>query len=137
MCVCATKGSTDDTTVPKVSYCELIKHPEKFDDKVVEVTATFENGFEKSYLYDTDGCKKGLSQRETWVGFDTSFVMDGDSEEAKTNSKISGFGVWEITAIGRFKRAKGPQRFGHLACCRYGFDFMKIVSSEKISNRAR
>ena len=138
ICACAARGAKgDDKAVPKITYCELIKHPEKYDDRVVEVTAIFENGFEKSYLYDTDGCKNGLSKSETWVGFDKSFVMDGDSEEAKTNSKISGFGIWEITAIGRFKRAKGPQRFGHLGCCRYQFDFMKIVNSEKLSNRAR
>jgi len=136
ICACAAKGS-DDKAVPKITYCELIKHSEKYDDRVVEVTAIFENGFEKSYLYDDDGCKNGLSKSETWVGFDKSFVMDGDSEEAKINSKISGFGIWEITSIGRFKRAKGPQRFGHLGCCRYEFDFMKIVNSEKLSNRAR
>lgn len=136
ICTRAARGS-DDKTVPKITYCELIKHSEKYDDRVVEVTAIFENGFEKSYLYDDEGCKNGLSKRETWVGFDKSFVMDGDSEEARTNSKISGFGIWEITAIGRFKRAQGPQRFGHLGCCRYEFDFMKIVNSEKLSNRAR
>jgi len=140
---CAAKGSkgpSDDTTdkaVPKVTYCELIKHPEKFDGKVVEVTAIYGNGFEKSYLYDKELCKNNdPSQPQTWGAYDKSFVMEGDSEEAKTNSKISGFGVWEITAIGRFKRAKGPQRYGHMGCCIFEFDFMKIVRSEKLSDRA-
>ena len=36
--------------VPKVTYCELVKHPKKFQDKVVEVNAILEKGFEKSYL---------------------------------------------------------------------------------------
>jgi hypothetical protein len=130
-------GKADDQDVPKVTYCELIKHPEKFDDKVVEVTAIYGNGFEKSYLYDKDLCKKGMDQPQTWVAYDKSFVMEGDSEEAKTNSAISAFGVWEVTAIGRFKRAREPGRFGHMGCCLYQFNFMKIVHSEKLSNRVR
>lgn len=138
ICACAAQGAkVDDKTIPKLTYCELIKHSEKYDDKVVEVTAIYGNGFEKSYLYDKEDCKNGLSQSQTWVAYDKSFVMEGDSEEAKTNNKISGFGVWEVTAIGRFKRAKGPQRYGHLGCCQYEFDFMKILQAEKISDRAR
>jgi len=135
---CAAQGAkSDDNTIPKVTYCELVKHPEKYDDKVIEVTAIYGNGFEKSYLYDKDLCNNhDPSRPQTWVAYDKSFVMEGDSEEAKTNSKISGFGVWEITAIGRFKRAKEPGRFGHLGCCLYQFNFMRIVRSEKLSDRA-
>jgi len=136
-CACAAQqAKSDDKTIPKVTYCELMKHPEKFDDKVIEVTAIYGNGFEKSHLYDKDLCHNmDPSQARTWVAYDKSFVMDGDSEEAKTNSQISGFGVWEVTAIGRFKRAK-EGRFGHLGCCVYQFSFMKIVRSEKLSGRA-
>ena len=134
--ICAGAGAkADDQDVPKVTYCELLKHPKKFDDRVVEVTAIYGNGFEKSFLYDKDLCKKGIEQPQTWVAYDKSFVMDGDSEEAKTNSAISGFGEWEVTAIGRFQRAKEPGRFGHMACCLYQFNFMKIVRSEKLSKR--
>jgi hypothetical protein len=71
-------NDTDDVNVPKVTYCELIKHPKRFHDKVVEVTAIFERGFEKSYLFDEEGCNKGLRQFETWVGHDESFVIEGD-----------------------------------------------------------
>ena len=137
-CVCSEQGAkADDQDVPKVTYCELIKNPRKFDDKVVEVTAIYGNGFEKSYLYDKDLCNKGMDQPQTWAAYDKAFVMDGDSEEAKTNSAISGFGVWEVTAIGRFKRAWEPGRYGHMACCLYQFNFMKIVRSEKLSDRTR
>lgn len=136
-CACAAQGAKrDDNAIPKVTYCELIKHPEKYDDKVIEVTAIYGNGFEQSFLYDKDLCNKGIDQPRTWVGYDKSFVMEGDSEEAKTNSAISGFGAWEVTAIGRFKRAKEPGRFGHLGCCLYQFNFMRIVRSEKVSGRA-
>jgi hypothetical protein len=135
-CACAAQGAKgDDKSIPKVTYCELIKHPEKYDDKVIEVTAIYGNGFEKSYLYDKDLCNKGIDQPQTWAAYDKSFIREGDSEEAKTNSAISGFGVWEVTAIGRFKRAK-EGRYGHLGCCLFEFDFMKILRSKKVSDRA-
>jgi len=132
-----TSNNTDDVMVPKVTYCELMKHPERFDYRVVQVSAVFERGFEKSYLYDDEGCNKGLRRADTWVSHDQSFVIDGDSEEAKINNEISGFGVWSINAIGRFRRGKGPQQFGHLGCCRYEFALMKVVRSEKLRDRAR
>jgi hypothetical protein len=143
ICGCATKGSqgtanaVGDDPVATVTYCDLLKHPERFHNKVVRVNAIFANSFEKSSLSDEDGCSKGkptsgTAQSDTWVSYDKSFVMDGDSDEAKTNRSISGFGKWSITAVGRFRRAEGPQRFGHLACCRYEFALIKIEKSEKL-----
>ena len=125
-------SSKIDVAVPKLTYCQLIKHPEKYDDRVVEVTGIFERRFEVSYLYDEEGCQKDLRKSETWVTHYESFVTDGISEEARINNEVSGFGTWSLTAIGRFQRAKGKQKFGHLGCCRYQFAFMKIVQSQKL-----
>ena len=87
-CACAAQGAkSDDNAIPKVTYCELIKHPEKYDDKVIEVTAIYGNGFEQSFLYDKGLCNKGIDQPRTWVGYDKSFVMEGDSEEARPTAQ--------------------------------------------------
>ena len=135
---CAVQGSqgtVSDDPVATVTYCELLKNPKRFHDKVVRVNAVFERGFEKSSLSDEDGCSKGKpgnAQSDTWVSHDKSFVMDGDSEEAKNNRNVSGFGKWWITAVGRFRRAEGPQRFGHLGCCKYDFALIRIEKSEKL-----
>ncbi len=59
-------------------------------------------------------------------------MIDGDSEEAKNNNHVSGFGKWWITAVGRFRRGEGPQRFGHLGCCKYDFALIRIEKSEKL-----
>jgi len=143
---CTIKGSkgtnVGDDPVATVTYCDLLKHPERFHNKVVRVNAVFESGFEKSSLSDSEGCSKGkvtsgTAQSDTWVSFDKSFVMDGDSDEAKTNRTVSGFGKWLLTAVGRFRRAEGPQRFGHMGCCRYEFALIKIENSEKLSTPKR
>lgn len=142
ICGCAIKGSqgpanNTDGSVTTVTFCELMKHPERFHNKVVRVVdAVFEQEFEQMSLGDRGICNKNNpmddAQFGTWVSYDKSFVMDGDSDEAKNNQKVSGFGRWLITAVGRFRRGEGPQRFGHLGCCRYDFALIRIEKSEKL-----
>jgi len=122
--------------VPTISFCKLLQNPEQFHQKVVRVTAIYENGFEKSYLYDLN-CKSQErgGQPVVWVGRDKSFVRNGESEEAKQNRMISGFGRWSVTVVGRFIWARDPERFGHLGCCRYEFDFVRIEKSEKLPDK--
>lgn len=135
ICGCTvTANDVGDGSVAPVTYCELMKNPKRYHDKVVRVNAVFERGFEKSSLFDEErGCGKPAPvQSEVWVTHDESFVMDGDSDEAKMNRTVSGFGKWKITALGRFRQAEGPQRFGHLGCCKYEFALIKIEKSEKL-----
>ena len=142
ICGCAVRGSQEtanqngDEPVATVTYCQLLKDPKRFHNKVVRVNAVFDRGFERSSLSDEAECSKGkpahASQSDTWVSYDKAFVMEGNSDEAKNNQDVSGFGKWFITAVGRFRRAKGPQRFGHLGCCKYDFALIRIESSEKI-----
>lgn len=139
---CAVRGSQEtanqngDEPVATVTYCQLLKDPKRFHNKVVRVNAVFERGFERSSLSDEEDCSKGkpasASQSDTWVSHDKSFVIDGDSDEAKKNRNVSGFGKWFITAVGRFRRAEDPQRFGHLGCCKYEFALIRIETSEKL-----
>ncbi len=136
---CAVQGSqgtVSDDPVATVTYCELMKNPKRYHDKVVRVNALFSRNFEVSSLHDEEDCTKGKpdyrSQSSTWVGHDKTFAMEGDSDEAKKNQDVSGFGTWWITAVGRFRRAEGDQRFGHLACCKYSFALMKIEKSERL-----
>src|SRR6266853_6576976 len=40
--------------IPTVSYCELIRNPNLYAEKLVRVKATWEYGFEMSDLYDPE-----------------------------------------------------------------------------------
>ena len=127
-------GRVEDE-VPTITACKLVANAERFDQKVVRVIGIYDNGFERSYLYDLD-CNIGDRGRQpVWVGRDQSFVVKGESEETKKNRMISGFGRWRVTVVGRFVRAKAPERFGHMGCCQYKFDFMRIEKSEKLPDK--
>lgn len=125
-------NSRVEDEVPTFTVCKLLENAERFDQKVIRVIGIYDNGFERSYLYDLD-CKTGERDRQpVWVGRDQTFVVKGESEEAKKNKMISGFGRWRVTVVGRFAIAKAPQRFGHMGCCQYEFDFMRIEKSEQL-----
>jgi hypothetical protein len=140
----------DLSKVETVTYCELIKNAAKYDHKIVSVRAIYFTSFEQMYLYD-DTCEIGKTPTapkkvpaETWAEWDKSFVSKGDSEEAKLNGKLNGFGTKDITVIGRFNGINeqddtdAPIGFGHLNCCRFLFQIMrleKIVTQESDEER--
>ena len=130
------QGTTADEPVATVTYCELMKDPKRYDDKVIRVKGILGRNFEVSSLSGEEDCSKGnpdyLTQTATWVSYYKTYVEDGDSEEAKNNRNVSGFGRWSITAVGKFRVGEGPERFGHLACCKYDFALIRIEKSEKL-----
>ena len=132
-----TKADDSGTDVAAtVSYCELVRNADRFHEKVVRVKGIYERGFERSYFYDPE-CKNSRPEMwrnhdKSWVSQHKSFVVEGDSEEARQNRMISGFGRWSVTVVGRFLRAQGPVRFGHMGCCRFEIGLVKIEKSEKL-----
>src|SRR5687767_4490187 len=92
---CAVHGSQDtaaDDPVATVTYCELMKNPKRYHDKVVRVNALFGRDFEQSSLFSEEDCSKGktdyASLSATWVSYYKTFVIDGDSEEARNNRNV-------------------------------------------------
>ena len=132
---------TDSSKVPTVTYCDLIKNAAEYDRKIVRVRAIYFNAFERTYLYD-ERCEIGQPPTapekvpaETWAEWDKTLVTKGDSDEAKLNLQLNGFGRKDVTVIGRFNStnaqsdANAPNLFGHLNCCRFQF---QIVHLEKL-----
>ncbi len=128
----------DLSEIPTVSYCDLIKNAAEYDKKIVRVRAVYFNEFERSFLYD-ENCKIDQPPTapekvpaQTWARWDKSFVSQGDSEEAKLNRQLNGFGRKDVTIIGRFDstneqgKADSPNLFGHLNCCRYQFSIIRL-----------
>jgi len=56
----------------KTTVCELLKHPDRFNGKLVQVRATMRTGFELSTLFDKDCEKEGL-----WNGTDDAIPLSG------------------------------------------------------------
>ncbi len=76
---CAVQGSqgaaADDVPVATVSFCELMKDPKRYHDKIVRVNALWGRDFEESTLFDED-CSKGkpnyASKSATWVSLSST-----------------------------------------------------------------
>lgn len=128
----------DLAKAPPVSYCELVENAAKYDHKIVRLRAIYFNAFERTYLYD-ESCKNNQPPTapekvpaQTWAQWDKSLVSVGDSEEAKTNRQLNGFGRKDVTVIGRFDSTNEqgdsnmPNLFGHMNCCRFQFSIMKL-----------
>jgi hypothetical protein len=97
------------------------------------------------YLYDSR-CKKDLLPAapetipaETWAQWDKSFVSKGDSDEAKLNRRLNGFGRKDITLIGRFNSTielNAPSMFGHMNCCRFEFLIFQVESVNNLDEQS-
>ncbi len=129
---------TDLSKIPTISYCELIKNSAKYDRQIVRVRAIYFTAFERTFLYD-ETCETDKPPTapekipaETWAQWDKSLITKGDSEEAKMNRQLNGFGRKDVTLIGKFNstneqgNSNEPNLFGHLNCCRFQFLILKL-----------
>jgi hypothetical protein len=138
----------DFSGVPTISYCDLVKEPASYDQKVVRVKAVYVVGFEGSLFYDAV-CGGG----NTWVKFDPSFEKATKSNILKRFRRLAdaspirtrGGGInypermVEILAVGRFEGVKPTYKlgsrsyssgFGHLN----GYDFQfTVLSIEEVN----
>jgi hypothetical protein len=108
--------ATED--IPTVAFCDLLRHPELYDQKTVRVQAVYRYGFEWSELY----CLSCLESGRTWVDFGDLF---NSSTKPKVAKKISDGGdkgrTVNIVAVGKFY---GSGRHGHLG----GYNFKFVIS---------
>ena len=115
-------SSSPTKTIPTVSYCELIRNPDRYDRKTIRVKATLLVSFEVSTLEDSQ-CDIG---RSIWVEFDGSHNSCTPKRVRKSfdnifnSSEVGRSTRGEIIAIGRFEMARKigtrptPSGFGHL-----------------------
>jgi hypothetical protein len=111
--------------IPTVDYCELIRNPSKYDQKIIRVRATYaRSGSQDSKLYEF-GCDYYGS---TWVEFDPAYKsrtdkklvkallrMERDSrprfKQRHSSAVLISYLRADVTFIGRFA-AKLPERVG-------------------------
>jgi hypothetical protein len=60
-------------SIPTVAYCELVQNPNLYSGKTVQVKATWQYGFEWSYLYDRE-CMDGRNHIE--IKFEAEDELD-------------------------------------------------------------
>ncbi len=101
------RSMAHDGEYATVSYCDLIRNAERYNGKLVRVSAIYRYGFEWSELY----CLECVNEAKTWVDFDESFAS---STKSGVRKKIGDHGLKgrtvRVTMIGRFELGG----YGHL-----------------------
>ena len=102
-----------------VTFCDLVRNPEKYSGKEVTIRATYRFGFEWSYLY----CLGCADQGRAWLEFPSDYDdLDKTSQRAlKRLPKDAG--IADITVRGVFV---GPGSYGHLGGYRYKFIIREV-----------
>jgi hypothetical protein len=91
---------------PTMTFCELVRDPEKYNGKLVKIRATWIYGFEWSYLHCLD------CEGRVWL--DTS-ALDEQSEKTLKHTP-KGAGIVNVDVEGVFQTGG---TFGHLDGYRY------------------
>ena len=95
-----------------VSFCDLVRSPEKYDGKVVSIRATYRYGFEWQQLY----CIDCLDRGKAWLEIPPD--LDNTSDKALRRAP-KGAGIVNLTVQGVFVSGG---RFGHMN--RYPYKFV-------------
>jgi hypothetical protein len=145
--ICMAQGNSSqkaEEEIPTVSYCDLLRDPDKYDKKTVRLKVLYTRGFEISALEDPE-CN---SQKSTWVEFDPASRQCTKASIQKEFDKVfyppqkkkkgvierPGPERGELMMVGQFSGPKpgipiGPEGkrvltgYGHLN----GFDYKFII----------
>ncbi len=120
--------TANDRESATVTYCDLIRNPERYKGKLVRVSAIYRYGYEWSELY----CLECMNEGRTWVEFDESYVS---STKASIRKKIGGNGfkgrTVRVLMVGRF--ASGGA-YGHMGAYRFRFLVSRLEKADVILN---
>jgi hypothetical protein len=106
----------------RVSFCDLVRNPERFKGKEVTVRATYRYGFEWEELYCLDCLDKGKAWLEIPADID-------DASEKALKRAPKGAGIVNLTVSGIFESGS---TYGHSNGYRYKFVARKISDAAVI-----
>lgn len=99
--------------IPAIDYCEIIKNPNLYSNKIVKISAEYSAGFERSML-GSQVCKDDYGQ--IWAEWE-KFQSCGDAKTAKlleNRAKRIEYTALEGNFVGRFFVKQGRSGFGHM-----------------------
>ena len=137
--------------IPTVAYCDLVREPASYDQKIVRVKVTYVVGFEASIMYDLT-----CSRKDTWVRFESvsetatnrsvlqKFRRLSDATPERTRDGGINYPTRrvEVVWLGRFEGVKPAQKigeqtfslgFGHQNYYDYQFNVQRIEKVNPIS----
>src|SRR6266550_5081055 len=111
-----------------VAYCDLIRNPDQYNQKLVRVSAIYRYGYEWSELY----CLEWRKDTKTWVDFDESFAS---STKATIRKKLGDNGfkgrTVSVIMVGKFDAGGG---YGHMGAYRFKLLVSRVEKAYVILN---
>lgn len=126
--VASNSVSNNKVRTPTVTFCELLKHPERYNGKVIHTRAVFRRtGEEVAEFY----CSKCLYLGKVYFDYDENYESQ---TQPKVWQTILREGTVNIIMTGRFQVANVGEGFGHLGMWHYKFIVSRIERVNVISN---
>jgi hypothetical protein len=114
-CVAKTQSAeaakvTDETIrrAQTTTYCEVLKHPERFKNSMIRVRALYETDFEKSII-TAPPCD--MSALNTWVDFDKRWESHSKRRVRRALLKLKWGVQADVVFVGLFK---SDGHYGHM-----------------------
>lgn len=109
-----------------VIFCDLMKNPTVYSDKLTSIKATYRYGFEWSELY----CSDCLDRGRIWLDVTDSFSEDSKKKYRK-KLKSNGFAgkTVNVTFVGK---VYSGGRYGHMGAYEYKFIAQRVEFAEVI-----
>jgi len=115
--------------ITTVSLCDLLAHPDLFDQKTIHLQAIYRYGAEWSEIY----CLECSESGSVWLEFDEKFEA---SMKRSLKRKIAGNGdrgrTVKVAMIGKFYGSGG--RYGHLGASRFKIVVSQVEHAEILLN---
>jgi len=120
--------------VPTVSYCELVRNPARYNQKLIRVHGVYQlAGGEYSNLYDPSclnnptARERLRAQTETWVKFDDALESQTNPGTLKVFGQLRDFyGSADVIVVGKFFGSEKHGGYGHLNSGRFRLDVIRI-----------
>jgi hypothetical protein len=115
-----------------ISFCDLARKPDLYNQRVVRTEATMIVGYEQSYLYDL-----ACNSEDTWAWAESDQSYESSPETQKLLERFlnqkdeQSTRRAKVTIVGRFEASPG-KRYGHLDQFRSQFIIMRVERVEQI-----
>jgi hypothetical protein len=116
----------------KANFCEIVRHPEKYDGKMITFTALYGTGMEGAVFFD-ETCKRPKPNDDvitlaTFSRKNYNFKSPLDKKLLKLLKKTDRV---QVTVVGIFIDGK-DRVFGHMNCCRYKIEVQQLLDVQPV-----
>lgn len=134
----ATNKPTLSDDIRTVLFCELVRHPELYADKLIRVSATYVSTFELRLLYDPK-CED--KENNVWPFFACESEQACKTMRETLDKNVSGDPFSgnraQLIIIGRLRGPKAKHRYGVQDGCRLAFSIERIERANPLHSVAR